>query len=189
MSAPNVISIYYTLTDKNGEILDRSPENEPLAYLEDAGMILPALEEALRGLAVGTKKQIHISASRAYGERNEDLVQKVAKTRLPADDGELKIGDMFHADAHDGTYLVKVIGFDGDMVVLDGNHPLAGVDLIFDIEIAGVRPATEKEIAHGHPHCHERECCGDHHHSHGKCCGHHHHHGDGECGCGHHHHH
>ncbi len=147
----NVVTFHYTLRDPSGSVLDTSAGGEPITFLEGAGQIIDGLDERLRGLATGSKQRIQVPAAQAYGLRDEEQVQKVPRTMLPIQ-GELKIGDQFQAGEDRFAPTVTVVGIDKDNVILDANHPLAGVDLTFDVEIVAVRPASSDELAHGHVH-------------------------------------
>lgn len=157
MSA-RVVSIHYTLTDDAGAILDSSRGANPLQYLEGAGNIIPGLEAEIAQLKTGDKKKVTVPAKEAYGEKRPDLVLQVPKTQFPAD-VNLKIGDRFKAgpDDHSPVFVVLAIG---DEITLDGNHPLAGKILHFDVEVTEARAATQEELAHGHAHGPD----GHHHH-------------------------
>ena len=147
-----VVSIHYTLTNGSGEVLDSSLGGEPLAYLHGKGNIIPGLEKALEGRKTGEKLDVKVGAAEAYGQRDEQLVQKVPR-RAFGGVAKVEPGMQFHAQTSQGqTRLVTVTGVQGDMVTVDGNHPLAGQDLNFAVEVAGVRDATEEELAHGHVH-------------------------------------
>lgn len=146
----SVVTFHYTLHNKAGQLLDSSSGGEPIAYIEGGGQIIDGLEEALRGVAAGDKRKVDVEAARAYGVRDDSLVKKVKRSQLPVD--ELKAGDMFQTGQDNHAPIVKVVAIDGDDVTLDANHPLAGVDLVFDTEIVSVREATEEEISHGHVH-------------------------------------
>lgn len=148
---PNVVTFHYTLRDPRGQLLDTSSGGEPITYLEGSGQIIDGLEEQIRGIAPGTKKQVQVVAAKAYGLRDETQVQRVNRGLLPIE-GELKIGDQFQAGDDRFAPTVTVVGIDGDEVLLDANHPLAGVDLTFDVEIVVVRAATSEELSHGHAH-------------------------------------
>lgn len=151
MGARSVVTFHYTLRDPRGQVLDTSAGGEPLSYLEGGGQIIEGLEEALRGAPVGTKKTVTVPAARAYGERDPEQMQQVPRSALPVD-GELKVGDQFQAGPDRHAPIVTVAEINGDNVLLDANHPLAGVDLTFDVEIVGVREATPDEVQHGHAH-------------------------------------
>jgi FKBP-type peptidyl-prolyl cis-trans isomerase SlyD len=147
----SVVTFHYTLRDPAGHLLDTSQGGNAVSYLEGAGEIIEGLEEQLQGLPAGTKRKIQVPAAKAYGERDESQVQRVLKALLPVE-GELKEGDQFQAGEDRFAPFVKVLGVDGDEVLLDANHPLAGVDLSFDVEVVNVRPASESEVQHGHLH-------------------------------------
>lgn len=148
---PHVVTFHYTLRDPQGQLLDTSEGGEPITYLEGAGQIIDGLEEQMRGVAAGTKSRLQVVAAKAYGVRDETQVQRVHRGLLPIE-GELKIGDQFQAGEDRFAPTVTVVAIEGDEVLLDANHPLAGVDLTFDIEIVATRAATPEELAHGHVH-------------------------------------
>lgn len=149
--ARNVVTFHYILRDPLGKILDTSSGGQPITFLEGAGQIIDGLEEQIRGVAAGTKSRIQVAAAKAYGVRDENQVQRVARALLPVD-GELRVGDQFQAGEDRFAPVVTVVGVEGDQILLDANHPLAGVDLTFDIEVVSVRAATPEELAHGHAH-------------------------------------
>lgn len=154
----SVVLIHYTLTNDAGEVLDSSANGEPLAYLHGGGNIISGLEEALEGKTTGDKLKVAIPAAKAYGEHDPQMVQQVPKRAFQGV-GEVKAGMRFTAQTEDGPRQVVVTRVTGDMVTVDGNHPLAGQALNFDVEITEVRAATEEELAHGHVHG-----AGGHHH-------------------------
>jgi len=156
---PSVITFHYTLRDPSGRVLDTSSGADPVTFLEGAGQIIDGLDEALRGLASGTKAQIKVPAARAYGERDDKQVQRVLRALLPVE-GELRPGDQFQAGEDRYAPVVTVVAIEGEEVLLDANHPLAGVDLTFDVEVLGVREATADERAHGHAHGDGGQCGG-----------------------------
>jgi FKBP-type peptidyl-prolyl cis-trans isomerase SlyD len=151
MTTRSVVTFHYTLRDPSGRVLDTSAGGEPLTYLEEAGQIIEGLDEALRGLPAGTHRKVSVPAARAYGERDSSQVHRVPRSALPVE-GELRVGDQFQAGPDRHAPIVTVTELNGDEVVLDANHPLAGVDLTFDVEIVAVRPATAEELGHGHAH-------------------------------------
>ncbi len=152
------VSIHYTLTNDEGEIIDSSIGGEALAYLHGAGNIISGLENALAGKSVGEKMNVRIEAEDAYGEFMEDRIQVISRDMFDGID-TIEVGMQFHADVSAGPGIVTVIEVAGDDITIDGNHPLAGIPLTFDVEIIDIRPATEEEIAHGHIHGE-----GGHHH-------------------------
>lgn len=146
-----VVSFHYTLKDESGSVLESSRGEEPLSYLEGVGQIIPGLESQLRGMKKGDKKNVNVSAKDAYGEHDQDLIVKVPRAQIPKKDVE--VGDQFHAHGPDGQpAVVTVTQIDEQHVTVDGNHPLAGQALTFDVEITDVRDATKEELAHGHAH-------------------------------------
>jgi FKBP-type peptidyl-prolyl cis-trans isomerase SlyD len=147
----SVVTFHYTLKDSQARLLDASDGGEPISYLEGAGQIIEGLEEQLRGVAAGVKRSISVAAAKAYGLRDESQVQRVLRAALPIE-GDLRPGDRFQAGEDRFAPVVTVMRIEGDEVLLDANHPLAGVDLVFDVEIVAVRPATPEEISHGRPH-------------------------------------
>jgi FKBP-type peptidyl-prolyl cis-trans isomerase SlyD len=160
---PQVISFHYNLTDKTGKPIESSRKGEPLICLEGAGQILPGLEQALSTLKKGEKKTVNLAAVEAYGEHDAKLIIKVPKDQLPPADGggELKKGFQFQSETPEGhLQIFTVTEVQGSQVTLDGNHPLAGQDLTFDVEVMERRDATEEELEHGHAHG------GDGHHHH-----------------------
>jgi FKBP-type peptidyl-prolyl cis-trans isomerase SlyD len=158
MSALRVVSVHYTLRDPSGRVLDSSAGGDPISYLEGAGQIIEGLDEQLRDTAVGTKTRVVVAAARAYGERDPDQVQRVKRALLPVD-GEIKVGDQFQAGHDRQAPVVTVQSIEGDDVLLDGNHPLAGIDLTFDVEITAARAPTQTELDHGHAHgCSDGGC-------------------------------
>jgi FKBP-type peptidyl-prolyl cis-trans isomerase SlyD len=145
-----VISFHYTLTDPDGKQLDSSQGREPMSFLEGVGQIIPGLESALGKMSPGDKQQVKVAAKDAYGERNEDHVFKVPIDKMPT--REVKVGERFRAGDEERTAVVTVTAVEEDAVTLNGNHPLAGVDLTFDVEVTEIRDATEVELSHGHVH-------------------------------------
>ena len=147
-----VVTMHYHLTNADGEVLDSSRGSEPLTYLHGAGNIVPGLENALTSLDVGATTLVQLSASEAYGDYNADMVQHVPREQLGEID-DLEVGMRLQAQDPNGqTFVFHVTEIRDDVVVVDANHPLAGVDLTFDIEIVEVRDATPEELSHGHVH-------------------------------------
>ncbi len=148
--ARQVISFHYKVTDDRGGKVDSSEGQAPLTVLEGAGQIIPGLEKALVGLKKGDKKIIAVTAAEAYGERDEARLVKVGRDQIPAE--EVKIGDRFRGgdESHSPTFVVTALS--ETEVSMDGNHPLAGQNLIFDVQVMEIRPATEDELKHGHAH-------------------------------------
>ena len=158
ISSDRVVTIHYTLKNDSGTVLDSSAGGEPLAYIQGHGNLVSGLEKALEGKEHGSSLAVVVAPAEGYGERDEALIQRVPKRTLQGS-GDIKKGMQFQARTDDGMRLFTVTAVIGDMVTLDGNHPLADQTLHFDIEVVGVREATAEELEHGHVHG-----AGGHHH-------------------------
>lgn len=146
-----VASIKYVLTDSDNNIIDKS-EDGKFSFLVGAGNIIPGLENALMEKSVGDKFDVSIAPAEAYGEHNKDLIHKVPKTQFPAD-VNIEAGMQFQGQTPDGQMtIVTVSEVADDHVFVDNNHPLAGVQLNFAVEVTNIREATETEVEHGHVH-------------------------------------
>src|SRR5882724_11583897 len=148
---PRVVTFHYTLRDPAGRVLDTSAGGEPVTYLEGAGQIIDGLDEQLRAAPAGEKARVTVPAAKAYGVPHPAQVQRVKRGLLPVE-GELKVGDQFRTGPDRYAPVVTVRAIEDDEVLLDANHPLAGVDLTFDVEIVAVRAPTASELEHGHAH-------------------------------------
>ena len=147
-----VVSMHYTLTDNDGKVLDTSEGAEPLSYLHGAGNIIPGLETALIGKVADDSLKVTVEPKEGYGELIPELIQKVNKSAFEGVE-TLEPGMAFEAQGPDGQVQRVVISeVEGDEVTVNGNHPLAGVTLNFDVRIVDVRDATEEEISLGHAH-------------------------------------
>lgn len=156
---PNsVVSIHYELSNDAGEILDASAEGEPLVYLHGAQNIIPGLEKELAGKKAGDALKVKVQPEEGYGVKQPELIQQVPRNAFP-DSDKLEVGMRFTAESDNGHISVVITELTDAMATVDGNHPLAGVVLNFDVNIADVRDATEEEVAHGHVHT-----PGHHHH-------------------------
>ncbi|NPA16841.1 FKBP-type peptidyl-prolyl cis-trans isomerase [Persephonella sp.] len=148
-----VVTFHYTLKDKEtGQVLDSSQEyGQPLTVLFGAENIIPGLESRMEGMEAGEKKTIEVPASEAYGEKNPELIQKVPREYFQGI--ELEKGMPLQAQTPDGQIInMIVVDFDDESVTVDMNHPLAGKDLVFEVEVVNVRDASLEEIKHGHAH-------------------------------------
>jgi len=152
-----VVLIHYTLKDDAGEVLDSSQGNEPLAYLHGGGNIVQGLEEALEARAVGDHIAVSIPPEKGYGVHDQSMIQQVPKRAFQS--GTITVGMRFTAQMENGPRQVVVTRVTGDMVTVDGNHPLAGQTLHFEVDVTEVRAASAEELAHGHVHG-----AGGHHH-------------------------
>ncbi len=147
-----VVLIHYTLTDDAGAVIDSSAGGHPLAYIQGHGNIIPGLENALEGKRKGDKVTVRVEPAEGYGVRDDNLVQRVPR-RAFGSVASIEPGMQFHAQtSHGHTRVVTVTNVQGDMVTVDGNHPLAGQTLNFAVEITEVREATAQELEHGHVH-------------------------------------
>jgi FKBP-type peptidyl-prolyl cis-trans isomerase SlyD len=153
-----VVSIHYTLTNADGETLDSSVGQDPLVYLHGANNIIAGLEAALLGKAVGDSLQVNVEPGDGYGEIRDELVQEVDRSAFQGVD-EIDVGMQFMAQTPWGEQPVTVVKVEGDNITLDGNHPLAGQVLNFDVEVVEIRAASAEELDHGHVHG-----AGGHHH-------------------------
>jgi FKBP-type peptidyl-prolyl cis-trans isomerase SlyD len=151
ISKDKVVSIDYTLTGTDGQVLDTSQGREPLNYLHGAGNIIPGLESALEGKNQGDQVNVSIPPDQAYGQRDEKMVQAVPRTSFQGV-ADIKPGMQFQANTNAGPRVITVVGVEGDNVTIDANHPLAGATLNFDVKIVGVRDASAEELSHGHVH-------------------------------------
>ncbi len=138
MAAPRQLTFHYTLRNRAGRVLDTSQGAEPLSCVEGAGQIIEGLEMVLRGMQPGDKRKVVVPPERGYGLREEAMIQKVPRDRLPVDD--LKVGDQFQTGPDRQDPVVTVVAIEGDQVLLDANHPLAGEELHFDVELVAARP-------------------------------------------------
>ena len=169
--APNAfVLVDYVLKDEDGEVIDDSKGDggEPIRYVHGYGMLVPGLEKSLVGLAVGEKKSFVVPAEEAYGTYDDELVLEIDRAEIPNSEN-VKEGDELVATDQDGDEAhLRVVEVKKDVVVVDGNHPLAGVSLRYEIAVLEVRAATEDEMAAAanafeeHEHVHGPECNHEH---------------------------
>ncbi|MDH5183704.1 MAG: peptidylprolyl isomerase [Gammaproteobacteria bacterium] len=150
-SKDKVVTMHYTLTDKQGEVIDSSSGGEPMPYLHGYMNIIPGLERELEGKLAGDKLTVNVAAKDGYGERNEAMIESVPKEMFQGVE-DIEPGMQFHADTAQGMSVVTVVEVGENEIKIDGNHPLAGTDLTFDVEIIDVRDASAEELEHGHVH-------------------------------------
>ena len=147
-----VVSIHYTLTNNEGDVIDSSVDDAPLSYLHGAGNIVPGLETALLGKSVGESLQVTVQPEDAYGERHDEMVQIVPREMFQGVE-EIQPGMQFQAEAPDGgVQMIIVADVADNEITVDANHPLAGEVLNFDVSIEAVREPTPEELDHGHVH-------------------------------------
>lgn len=155
-----VASIDYTLTGPEGQVLDSSKGRGPLSYLHGASNIIPGLEKELEGKQAGDSLTVSVPASEAYGARDPQMIQSVPRSNFQGI-SKIEAGMQFEARTSQGGRVVTVVKVDDENVMVDANHPLAGMDLKFEVQVVSVRDATTEEMQHGHAHGE-----GGHHHHH-----------------------
>jgi len=147
----HVVSITYILKDDRGNILDQSDDGS-FCYLHGASSIIPGLENALTGKQTGDEMSVCIEPEEGYGVRDDGKMQQVDRKMFPPEQ-DIEAGMQFHAEGPEGqTIVVTVASVEGDQVTIDGNHPLAGVQLNFNVKVVDIRDATSEELEHGHVH-------------------------------------
>jgi FKBP-type peptidyl-prolyl cis-trans isomerase SlyD len=152
VTSGRVVTMHYKLTLDDGQMVDSSQGREPLSYLHGAGNIVPGLESALEGQASGSTLSVKVAPEEGYGQRHPDAVQNVPRGAFPAD-AKLEVGLSFQAvDENQNPLMGTITALENDAVTVDFNHPLAGLNLNFEIEITEVRDATPEEAEHGHVH-------------------------------------
>lgn len=147
-----VVSLDYTLRLDDGEVVDSSEGEEPLQFIQGHGEIVPGLEQALYGMAVGEEKELVVRPEDGYGELDPDAYQTIPRDAFPQE-LELEPGLGLELEDEEGeTMLAFVAEIRPDNVLLDFNHPLAGETLYFKVKVVDLRPATEEELEHDHVH-------------------------------------
>lgn len=149
MGTSRHLTFHYTLRDREGRVLDTSQGAAPLACVEGTGQIIEGLEMVLRGMAAGDQRRVVVPPEKGYGLREEAMVQKVPRDRLPVD--EIKVGDQFQTGPDRQDPVVTIVAIEGDEILLDANHPLAGQELHFEVHLLTARPATPAELQGGDP--------------------------------------
>jgi len=148
--AGRVVTLEFILKDASGELLDASNRRGPVRYLHGSGTLLPALERALDGLEAGARVVVEVPRAEGFGDRDESRVITVPRAQIPPD---VSVGDVLAAEDPAGNrQSFSVVGMDEATARLDGNHPFAGKDLVFEVAVLEVESATADEIAHGHVH-------------------------------------
>ncbi|TAL98624.1 MAG: peptidylprolyl isomerase [Rhodanobacter sp.] len=153
-----VAAFHYTLTDDQNEVIDSSAGRDPLTYLHGSGQIVPGLEKQMEGRSAGEKFSVDVVPAEGYGVHHPELMQEVPRTAFQGVE-DIQPGMQFQSRGPQGEINVSVTRVENDKVFIDGNHPLAGKTLHFDIEVTAVREASAEELAHGHVHG-----AGGHHH-------------------------
>ena len=130
------VSVHYTGKLTDGEMFDSSEGREPLTFQMGSGQLISGFEKALEGKTVGDKVTVNIPVDEAYGQVREDLIVSVPKDQMP---GEVQVGQSLQAQGDGQSFNVTVMEIQDEHVIIDGNHPLAGKELIFDIEVIDVQ--------------------------------------------------
>ncbi len=152
IEANKVVTLNYTLKDQQGNILDSTEDGNSFSYLSGKSQIIPTLEEEVSTMLIGAKKNIKIEAAKAYGEYDENATKQVKLSEFPKG-AEVKVGNRYVANSPEGKQMPFTINkVDGENITIDFNHPLAGKNLEFAVELVDVRDATEEELNHGHVH-------------------------------------
>ena len=146
-----VVEIDYTLKDDNGQIIDTSDGRESLSYIQGVGNLIPGVENALEGKSSGERIEVTVPPETGYGVRDDSLVLSIERDKF-SEVEDLKEGLRFRMDTPDGSTVFTVVKVGDAEVTVDGNHPLAGMTLNFDITVQSVRDATTEELEHGHVH-------------------------------------
>jgi FKBP-type peptidyl-prolyl cis-trans isomerase SlyD len=146
-----VVSLAYLLKDDLGAEIDRATMVDPFLYLHGFNNIVPGLETALAGLKTGDKRTVEVDPLQGYGDLIPELVVQVDRKVFPPQ-ADLQVGASFQADSDDGSHVFRIIKIEDQKITIDGNHPLAGVTLLFSVEVLDVRSATSEELEHGHVH-------------------------------------
>lgn len=142
ISANKNVSIHYTLTRPNGDVIESSRDGDPLTYTHGTDALVPGLEKELEGKVTGDRVAVSVQPDDGYGERRDDLIQYVPRETFQFD-GEITKGMRFQADTGHGIELVTVTAVDESQITVDANHPLAGEVLNFDVNIISVNDTTE----------------------------------------------
>lgn len=150
MLQTRVIAFNYVLKNSQGEVLDASEPNQPMPFMEGKQQIIPALEAEMVKMNEGDKQNVSLAAKDAYGEFKSEMIMEVPKEELAHI--KLEVGAHLQLQLEKQVKVVKVTKIGDTHITLDGNHPLAGVDLVFDVEIVLIRQATAEELQHGHAH-------------------------------------
>ncbi|MBE0376174.1 MULTISPECIES: FKBP-type peptidyl-prolyl cis-trans isomerase [Pseudoalteromonas] len=150
IAANKVVKMHYSVMDNDKNSIDNSFDGEPLIFIVGTGYLIQGLEDALQGKEAGDTLSVTVPPEQGYGERHDELMQAVPKSMFEG--MEIEVGMQFRASTDDGDQSVMIIDIQEDEVIVDGNNPLAGITLNFDVEILEVRDATPDELAHGHVH-------------------------------------
>lgn len=159
LKSNQVITVNFILKDSDGNVIEATTKERPFSFISGGNQILPKLEENIGQMLIGSKRTVVLAPDEAYGEYDDSAIQHVNRSEFP-EEAEIEAGMSFVADSPDGQQLPFVIkSVEGEEIVIDFNHPLAGQTLTFDVELLSLRDATIEELSHGHVHG-----AGGHHH-------------------------
>ncbi|MBT3136959.1 peptidylprolyl isomerase [Alteromonas sp. ALT199] len=157
ITSDSVVTLHYTVSTEDGTTLDSSEGKAPLVVLLGRRFLIEGLEDSLIGKSKEDSFNVSVTPEKAYGERVDELVQTVPRSMF--DGMDVEVGMSFRANTPQGEQSVIIIETTDEEVVVDGNHPLAGIPLTFDVTVVDVRDATKEELEHGHVHQEESSCC------------------------------
>ena len=146
-----VATVNYTGSYLDGQVFDSSEGKDPLSFLVGHRQMISGFEQELMGAKIGEKREFTLTPDKAYGERDENAIQKMDKGQFP-DDMNLEVGMIVGAQSDQGPIQFSIVAIDGEMVTVDFNHQMAGMTLSFQVEVVNVREATPEELLHGHAH-------------------------------------
>lgn len=166
---PNThVTLSYVAYDEDGDVVDEAVQSEPLQYIHGFGQMVPGLEKALEGMNAGQQREISLKAADAYGDHDPEGIFEVDRGDFPEPE-TVSVDDEFVAEGPDGTHLVmRVIDVVESGFIVDTNHPLAGLNLRYEVKVLAVRDATDEELAEAEAELDDDACgCGeDHDHGH-----------------------
>ncbi len=151
IEAKKVVTVAMKVTDQDGVVLEDTTGDDPFIYLHGIGGILPGLENALEGKALGDKIELTLTPDEAYGDYDDDLVDVLERNQFEGIQ-EISVGDQLEGETEDGIIPFTVIAIDGEEITVDANHFFAGKTLHFTLDIQDIRDATQEELEHGHVH-------------------------------------
>jgi FKBP-type peptidyl-prolyl cis-trans isomerase SlyD len=144
----SVVAIHYTVRNAQGVVQGTSRDGLPMVFLQGRGQVVPGLERALLGCRAGARLDLRLDPAEAFGQRDEEWCQTLPRSFF-AGVGDIQPGMQFRVDTPEGQRTLAVIKVNGDSVDVDGNHPLAGQSVWFDVEVRHVRPASAQELQEG----------------------------------------
>jgi len=154
------VTINYKVSEQNGSVLEQTEAGEPVIYLQGLEMMLPAVEDAMEGKIPGDKVKLELSAADAFGEKHKDLITKIPVADFEDAEGLAPGQDIIVGNGEEEV-IMTIVGIDNNEVTLDGNHPFAGKDIVFEIEVIEVHKTTDEDLEQFN-HVHDENCNHDH---------------------------